>query len=160
MQLTVKLEGKFKATLDKLIAFNLTVHERVKEIVEKLDLRVARIVRHTKSETYIKNKTATKRNFEQMIKFIFSRNVQRFVEKLNPILEMTNKIEEILDDKVDLVTEIKSNIKQEEGESLTVIETRPINPPKEPRITYNIDKQPFKILDYHAPMITKDTKVI
>lgn len=105
-----------------------------------------------------KNKNATKKNFEQQIKHIFAPSLQRFEEKLSPILQMATKIDEILEDKVDLVTDVKT-IKEEEEEK-AVIESRPIYPPKEPRITYNIDKQAFKIPDYHAPMITKDTKVI
>ena len=80
--------------------------------------------------------------------------MQRYMEKLSPVLEAAARMEEILDDKVDVAPQPK------EEEQPAKLDSRPVYEPKLRRLEFMVEKTPFQMLGEHRPLLTADTKVV
>jgi len=70
--------------------------------------------------------------------------LDRFMGKLTPLMEATENIQEILEDKIDIANN-PTNIKIEEEEDSDSAVSRAVYEPKEKRIDFIVEKQAFEI---------------
>lgn len=77
-------------------------------------------------------------NLEKAVNSRIKPVIERYLGRLNPLIEATERIQEILEDKID-TTNILQMKTEEDSDSESVI-SRPVFEPKEKRIEFIVEK--------------------